>query len=105
MPRKSIGERPMTDAERQARYRAMHAAGAPVIGCVGRAIIAAGHDAGTMLSPSSRTYSLSIVRGWNRCRTTCKSARPLRRYEQSVTLISRNCRQSTRRAASDGIDA
>jgi hypothetical protein len=31
MPRKSIGERPMTDAERQARYRAAHAAGAPVI--------------------------------------------------------------------------
>jgi hypothetical protein len=31
MSRKSIGERPMTDAERQARYRAAHAAGAPVI--------------------------------------------------------------------------
>jgi hypothetical protein len=31
MPRKSIGERPMTDAERQARHRAACAAGAPVI--------------------------------------------------------------------------
>ena len=31
MPRKSIGERPMTDAERQARYRAARAAGAPVL--------------------------------------------------------------------------
>ncbi len=31
MPRKSIGERPMTDAERQARHRAARAAGAPVI--------------------------------------------------------------------------
>ncbi len=31
MPRKSIGERPMTDAERQARNRAAHAAGAPVM--------------------------------------------------------------------------
>jgi hypothetical protein len=31
MPRKLIGERPMTDAERQARYRAAHATGAPVI--------------------------------------------------------------------------
>ena len=31
MPRKSIGETAMTDAERQARYRAAHAAGAPVI--------------------------------------------------------------------------
>jgi len=27
MPRKSIGDRPMTDAERQARYRATRAAG------------------------------------------------------------------------------
>jgi hypothetical protein len=31
MPHKSIGERPMTDAERQARHRAAHAAGAPVM--------------------------------------------------------------------------
>ena len=31
MPRKPIGETAMTDAERQARYRAAHAAGAPII--------------------------------------------------------------------------
>jgi hypothetical protein len=31
MPRPSIGETPMTGAERQARYRAAHAAGAPVV--------------------------------------------------------------------------
>jgi hypothetical protein len=31
MPRSSIGETPMTDAERQARYRAARAAGVPVI--------------------------------------------------------------------------
>jgi hypothetical protein len=31
MPRKSIGETAMTDAERQARYRAARATGAPVI--------------------------------------------------------------------------
>ncbi len=31
MPRKSIGEKPMTDAERQARHRATRAAKAPVI--------------------------------------------------------------------------
>ena len=31
MPRPSIGDTPMTGAERQARYRAMHADGAPVI--------------------------------------------------------------------------
>jgi hypothetical protein len=31
MPRQSIGDRPMTDAERQARYRAARAAGTPAI--------------------------------------------------------------------------
>ena len=31
MPRKSLGETAMTDAERQARYRAARAAGKPVI--------------------------------------------------------------------------
>jgi hypothetical protein len=31
MPRKPIGERPMTPAERQARYRAARTAGAPVV--------------------------------------------------------------------------
>jgi hypothetical protein len=31
MPTKAIGERAMTDAERQARYRAARTAGAPVI--------------------------------------------------------------------------
>jgi len=31
MPRKSIGETAMTDAERQARYRAVRAAGKPVV--------------------------------------------------------------------------
>ena len=31
MPRRSIGETAMTDAERQARYRAARAAGVPVI--------------------------------------------------------------------------
>jgi hypothetical protein len=31
MPRKAIGERPMTVAERQARHRAARATGAPVI--------------------------------------------------------------------------
>ena len=31
MPRPSIGETPMTGAERQARYRATHAVGTPII--------------------------------------------------------------------------
>jgi hypothetical protein len=31
MPRQPIGDRPMTDAERQARHRAARAAGVPVV--------------------------------------------------------------------------
>ena len=31
MPRQPLGDRPMTDAERQARYRAARTAGAPVV--------------------------------------------------------------------------
>jgi len=31
MPRQPIGDRPMTDAERQARYRAARAAGKPLV--------------------------------------------------------------------------
>jgi hypothetical protein len=31
MPRKSIGERPMTPAERQARYRAARTTGTPIV--------------------------------------------------------------------------
>jgi hypothetical protein len=33
MPKKLVGERPMTDAERQARYRAARAVGTPVLRC------------------------------------------------------------------------
>ena len=52
MPGKSIGERPMTDAERQARHRGARAAGQPIIRIHLRPIIAAGHGAGRMLSPN-----------------------------------------------------
>ena len=44
MPRKSIGERPMTAAERQARCRAARAAGASVVGTAAQPTIAAGPD-------------------------------------------------------------
>src|SRR5271157_2136668 len=37
MPRKPIGDRPMTDAERQARHRAAQAAGKPVARTRGKA--------------------------------------------------------------------
>jgi hypothetical protein len=52
MPRKSIGERPMTDAERQARHRAARAAGARSFACAARPNIARGPGAGTTPSPN-----------------------------------------------------
>ena len=59
MPRKSIGETAMTDAGRQARYRAARAAGAPVIRTAARPTIAAGPGVGTITSPASWKHRLS----------------------------------------------
>ena len=64
MPRKSIGETAMTDAERQARYRAARAAGIPVIRMRRRSIIAAGPGGGTTTSPASWKVRLSMRPGW-----------------------------------------
>ena len=53
MPRKPIGERPMTDAERQARCRAARPLGSTSDPDTSpRSITAAVHDAGATLSPS-----------------------------------------------------
>jgi len=51
MPRKSIGERPMTAAERQARCRAARAAGAPVVRTRRPADHRSRPDDGTTTSP------------------------------------------------------
>src|SRR5271165_3200692 len=92
VPRKSIGETAMTDAERQARYRA------------GRLTIAAGPGAGTTTSPAWWKRRLSTPPGWNACRTAFRTARPRRPYERSAIWTSPNFRRSFRRAASAGID-
>jgi hypothetical protein len=62
MPRKSIGERPMTAAERQARYRAARATRAGSAH-TSRLTIAAGRDNGTTTSPVSSTHRLSMQHG------------------------------------------
>ena len=62
MPRKPIGETAMTDAERQARYRAARATGVPVVRVHRRRpIIAAGPGAGPTTSPASCKRRLSIA--------------------------------------------
>ena len=76
MPRKSIGERPMTNAERQARHRAARAAGAPVVRSHRPADRAAGPSAGTMPSPNWQSCRRNTPLGWTRCRTVSKTALP-----------------------------
>jgi len=61
MPRKPIGETAMTDAERQARYRAARAAGAPVVRTRRRQTIAAALDAGTTTSQASRKEQIEFM--------------------------------------------
>jgi hypothetical protein len=86
MPRKSIGDRPMTDAERQARHRAARATGAPVIR-MRRPVDHHGrarrwHDAVAQLLELQAQYATPS--GWKRCRTICKTALPPMRCGKSA---------------------
>jgi len=68
MPRKPIGETAMTDAERQARYRAARAAANRSFVCIVRTIIAAGPVAGPTMSPASWKPRSNMPPGWTACR-------------------------------------
>ena len=75
MPRPLVNEEPLTGAERQARYRAAHAAGAPVVRtrrpADRRFRIQRWNDtiaAAVELQPSTPA-------GWTRCRTTNTTVR------------------------------
>jgi hypothetical protein len=103
MPRKSIGEIVMTNAERQAHYRAARAAAVPAIH-IGRPTIAAGPGVGPTTSPASSTPRLSSWPGWKVCRTAYRTARPPRRCARSAIWTSANSRRSSRHAGSDGIE-
>ena len=99
MPRKSIGERPMTDAERQARCRAARASGTPAV------------RRRRPLDHRSRAKrwcdaisELTTPPGWKPCQRTYRTAPPPRRCTRSATSTSLNSRQSFRRAASAEID-
>ena len=84
MPRKSIGETAMTDAERQARYRAARAAGRPASACDARSIIAVGPGGGTTTSLASWKHRLSSRSGWIAYRTTFRTVRPLKHRGRSA---------------------
>src|SRR6516165_12392048 len=104
MPPKSIGETAMTDAERQARYRAARAAGKPVVRVRrvldhrGRARRWTDHVAALWKHRSSTPP------GWTTCRTVFRTARPPKHCGRSAISISLSCRRSNHRAASAGTD-
>jgi hypothetical protein len=99
MPRPLVGEEPMTGAERQARYRAVHAAGAPVVRTRRpvdrRSRIQRWND--TIAGPSS--CRPSIPAGWTRCRKTNRTVRLPRPCGQLSNSISPNSRRSNRHEA------
>ena len=74
MPRKPIGETAMTDAERQARYRAARATGVPVVHVHRPVDHRGGHVAGPTTSPASCKRRLSMRPGWKTCRTAFRTA-------------------------------
>ena len=92
MPRKPIGEKAMTDAERQARYRVARAADAPVIRTVARPTIAVAPGVGRTPSPSSASCKRSMPIGSKRCRPTNTTARWPRPSRLSANSISPNSR-------------
>ena len=69
MPSKSIGERPMTDAERQADTVLCAQPATRQFAQAARPIVAAGHGAGMMPSQNWRNCRISMPSGWKRCRT------------------------------------
>src|SRR5208282_4548035 len=105
MPRKSIGETAMTDAERQARYRAARAAGKPVVR-VRRALDHRGRGPGVgqIMSPALWKHRSSTLPGWTACRTVFRTVRPPKHCGRSAISISLSCRRSNHRAASAGTD-
>ena len=103
MPRKSIGERAMTDAERQARYRAARArhTGSPHAARArsSRPRPALG-DAISELTTLQGQYAAWL----EACRTTFRTVRPPRHCGRSAISTSLNSRRSYHRAASAGTD-
>ena len=104
MPRKLIGETAMTDAERQARYRAARASGAPIVRTRrpadhrGRARRWTDHVTGLVKE------QVEFMAWLDSLPENFRTARPPRRCERSANLISANFRRSYRPAASAGTD-
>src|SRR5271166_5897473 len=104
MPRKPIGERPMTDAERQARCRAARESGTPAVRIRRpldhRSRAKRWRDAVSKLTTLQGQYAAWL----EACRRTYRTAPPPRRCRRSAISTSLNSRRSFRPAASAEID-
>jgi hypothetical protein len=104
MPRKAIGETAMTDAERQARYRAARTAGKPVVRVRhaldhrGRARRWTDHVAGLV------EVQVEYAAWLDSLPDSLQDRRPPKHCGRSAISISLSCRRSNHRAASAGTD-
>ena len=103
MPRKSIGDRPMTDAERQARHRAARAADVPVIR-TRRAIDQRSRAQRWRDAVAELTMLQSQYVAWLEALPS-KIAPPLRHCRRSVSWTLSIFRLSSPRVGSAEIDA
>jgi hypothetical protein len=102
--RPSVGETPMTGAERQARYRTAHAAGAPIIRIRRPANRRSRIQPGTTRSPRPLSCRPSMPHGWTRCRTTNRTARSPMGCGRLSNSIYLSFRRSNPHAASAVIE-
>ena len=103
MSRHPIGDRAMTDAERQARHRAARAAGVPAIRIRRPADHRGRASAGTPASRRWWTLQANMPPGWRACRQTCRTVHRPKRCRRSSILTWARWSRSSRRAASDAI--
>lgn len=92
MPRPSVGETPMTGAERQARYRAAPPPARRSFARGALLIAVAEFNDGMTLSPASLDCRSSIAIGWRRYPIISKTAqrpRPCVRLSNSISPTSR----------------
>jgi len=105
MPRKAIGATAMTDAERQARYRAARAAGVPIVR-TRRALDHRGRaKCWNDTSPASCRHRLSTPPGSIASPTASRTVRPPKPCARSARWTSPNSRQSSHHADSAETDS
>jgi hypothetical protein len=104
--RKPEGEQALSNAERQARYRARHTTSpSPVAVHAALPIDAVARSDGVMPSANCWHYRPPMPIGWRLFPTACRPAPPPRRLKPLLSSTSPTWRVSNCRAATAAIDA